>query len=96
VTVQKEALPTDWYRGRASALQGGDALESNSGRFFGVVNSLCGFVILPLQGCQGKRVVLENKKRDSGSAIPEMGTKKGKGIPNQQDTLARNCVKQLS
>jgi len=56
--VQKEALPTDWYRGRASALQGGDALESNSGRFFGVVNSLV-FVIFPLQG---KRVVLENKK----------------------------------
>ena len=27
---------------------------------------------------------------------PKMGTKKGKGIPIKQDTLARNCVKQLS
>jgi len=68
--VQKEALPYQSV-GRASASQGGDALESNSGRFFGVVNSLCGaFVIFPLQGCQGKRVVLENKKGDSRTAIP--------------------------
>ena len=49
--------------------EGGDALESKSGRFFGVVNSFP-IVIFPLQECQGKRVVLENKKGDSRMAIP--------------------------
>jgi hypothetical protein len=46
-----------------------DALESNSGRFFGVVNVS---PLLPsLYGdARARAVVLENKKGDSSSAIP--------------------------
>ena len=56
----------------------GDALESNSGQFFGVVNVLwCwgGVVIFSLQG---KGAVLKNKKGQSGRPdCPEKGIKKG-------------------
>ena len=51
--VQKEALPYQSV-GRASASQGGDALESNSGRFFGVVNIFWGVYYLPSPGMPGQ------------------------------------------
>ena len=44
-----------------------------------VMNGLA-FVIFPVQGCQGKRVVLESKKgvAELNPTTPEKGTKKAK------------------